>query len=220
MKTFGNILRWIFYAIIARFIVLFVIGLNVRHKQKLPLQAPAIIVANHNSHLDTLVLASLFPQKLLQKIRPVAAADYFLKNKFLAWFSTNIIGIIPINRISKISREVNPLDECYRALSNKEILLLFPEGSRGEPEKLSEFKKGIAHLAEHYPQVPIVPVFMHGLGKALPKGELILVPFFCDVFIGDSIYWQGDKDLFMKSLNEHFKILIEEYAQETGQRIS
>lgn len=220
MKQFSHILRWIFYAIIARFIVLFIIGLNVRHKQKLLLQAPAIVVANHNSHLDTLVLASLFPLKLLKLVRPVAAADYFLKNKFLAWFSQEVIGIIPINRASKISREIDPLDECYRALGNKEILLLFPEGSRGEPEKLSEFKKGIAHLAEHYSQVPIVPVFMHGLGKVLPKGELILVPFFCDVFIGDAIYWPGDKELFMKSLNEHFKILIAEYTQETGQSIS
>ena len=195
------------------------IGLNVRHKQKLPLKAPAIVVANHNSHLDTLVLISLFPLKLLRIIHPVAAADYFLKNKFLAWFSQQVIGIIPINRSSKISRDTNPLAACYQALSKNEIILLFPEGSRGEPEKLSEFKKGIAHLAEHYPHVPVVPVFMHGLGKALPKGELILVPFFCDVFVGDTIYWQGDKEIFMKSLNEHFKNLTEEYAQESGQII-
>lgn len=215
----NTVLRWIFYAIISRFIVLLIIGLNVRHREKLPLTAPAIVVANHNSHLDTLVLTNLFPLKLLPIIRPVAAADYFLKNKFLAWFSQNIIGIIPINRSAKMNKEVDPLEGCYQALNNNQILLLFPEGSRGEPEKLSQFKKGIAHLVAHNPHVPVIPVFMHGLGKALPKGELILVPFFCDVFIGDPIFWQGDREQFMQTLNEHFKQLAEEYMQESGQII-
>ncbi len=205
-----------FFAIIARFIVLFVIGLNVRHREKLPLKSPAIIVANHNCHLDTLVLTSLFPLKLLSMIHPVAAADYFLKNKYLAWFSKYIIGIIPINRSPKINREVDLLQDCYQALNDNQILVIFPEGSRGEPEKLSQFKKGIAHLAEHYPHVPVIPVFIHGLGKALPKGELILVPFFCDVFIGDPIYWEGDKEQFMCTLNEHFKQLTEEYTDQSG----
>lgn len=219
MKIINTTLRWIFFAVFSRFIVLLVIGLNVRHREKLPLTAPAIVVANHNSHLDTLVLTNLFPLKLLSRIHPVAAADYFLKNKFLAWFSQNIIGIIPINRSPKFNKEVDPLEGCYQALSNNQILLLFPEGSRGEPEKLSQFKKGIAHLVEHYPHVPVIPVFMHGLGKALPKGELILVPFFCDVFVGDAIYWQGNKELFMQTLNDHFKQLAEEYMQQSGQNI-
>ena len=66
--------------------------------------------------------------------------------------------------------------------------------------KLDKFKTGIAHLAKRCPEVPIVPVFLHGFGKALPKGEALLVPFFCDIFLGEKIFWTGNKSSFMDKL--------------------
>ncbi len=81
-------------------------------------------------------------------------------------------------------------------------MLLFPEGTRGEPEQMDAFQTGVAHLARLHPDVPITPVFMHGLGKALPKGEAILVPFFCDLFVGESIELGLGKQEFMSRLAE------------------
>jgi 1-acyl-sn-glycerol-3-phosphate acyltransferase len=70
-------------------------------------------------------------------------------------------------------------------------------------------------LAKLHPDVPIVPVFMHGLGKALPKGESILVPFFCDVFVGKPLPSNVDKKEFMKALNDSMLQLASELPQQS-----
>jgi 1-acyl-sn-glycerol-3-phosphate acyltransferase len=209
IKFINQLLRGIFFICIVRPVIWVVLGLNIRHRERLPKKGPAIIIANHNSHLDTMTLMSLFPLKLLSKLRPLAAADYFLSNKFMSWFSLNIIRIIPISR--KREEGVDPFESTYTALNHGDIIILYPEGTRGEPEKMQSFKSGIAYLAQNAREVPVIPIFLYGLGKALPKGESILVPFFCDVFIGEALYWTGSKESYMKQLDEAMHALASEH---------
>lgn len=211
--VFSQLLRLLFYALVARPVAWVVLGLNVRHRERLPRTGPAIVAANHNSHLDTLVLISLFPLRLLPKLRPVAAADYFTRNPLLAWFSLNVIGILPIRREARGGAD--PLKPCETALDRGDILVLFPEGSRGEPEVMGRFKRGIAVLAQRRPDVAVTPVFLHGLGKALPKDDPLLVPFFCDVFVGEALHGLDDQHAFMAALETRMQGLAGEVPHPT-----
>lgn len=197
--------RWLqvaFFLLLVRPFLVLVLGVNLRHAERFPKSGPAILAANHNSHLDTLLLMSLFPLAQLHRVRPVAAADYFLKNRFIAWFALNIMHILPLARRPKPG--VAPLAHIEAALNAGDILILFPEGSRGEPEKRSELKSGIAHLMEHAPTVPVVPIYFHGLGKALPKGDWLPIPFFVDGFVGEALTWQGTRGATMQALEVRF----------------
>lgn len=193
------ILRAAFFLLVVRPVLALLLGANVRHRELLPRKGPAIIAANHNSHLDTLTIMAMYPLRDLPRVRPVAAMDYFMRTRLKAWFATNIIGIVPLVRAGRDKGE-SPLAGCEKALDRGDILILFPEGSRGEPEKLSEFKRGVAHLVRSRPETPVHPLFMHGLGKALPKDAVLLVPFNCDVVVGEKIFWNGNIDAFMELL--------------------
>jgi 1-acyl-sn-glycerol-3-phosphate acyltransferase len=125
--------------------------------------------------------------------------DYFLTGGFRSWFATNIIGIIPVRRGSG-KEGGNPLKLAEEALDRGEILVIFPEGTRGEPETFKEFKKGIGHLAHARPSVPVVPVFMHGLGKALPRGSMLLVPFNVIVSVGVPLHGTDSYSEFVSRL--------------------
>jgi 1-acyl-sn-glycerol-3-phosphate acyltransferase len=203
------LLRLFFYGILVRTVVLFVLGLNIRHRERLPAKGPAVIAANHNSHLDAMALISLLPLHLLLRVRPVAAADYFLRNRLLAWFALNVIGIVPLNRERRDARE-DLLAPVTAALDRGDILIFFPEGSRGEPERLAEFKTGLARIAERRPHVSVIPVFTHGLGKALPKGTWVIVPFFVDIFVGDPLRFDGDRAAYMQRYRDAMSALANE----------
>lgn len=196
-----RLLRLLFVLLLARPVVLLWLGVTIRHQERLPRQGPAIVLANHNSHLDILALYSLFPLRCIPNVQPAAAADYFLRNRFIAWFATRVVGIIPVLRGGAANRG-DPLAGCRQALAQGRILILFPEGTRGEPEQLSEIKSGIWYLVRDFPEVPVVPVYLLGLGRAMGRGSWLPVPFFTDVAVGRPLPWQADKARYRASIRE------------------
>jgi len=207
------LLRHAFSWLVARPVILVGLGLKVRHRERLPERGPAILVANHNSHLDTLVLMSLLPYRLIPRIRPVAAADYFLANPLVSWFSQTVIGIIPVHRGGSSPIGGDPLAGAAEALDAGDLVILFPEGTRGEPEHRARLKSGVAHFAKRFPHVPVVPVFLHGLGKSLPRGAFIPVPFFVDVVVGEPLFGIDDHHAFMDDLGRRIEALDVEVDQ-------
>lgn len=216
MRVLPHLPKLLFFALIVRPLVFLVLGMIVRHRERLPSRGPGIIAANHNSHLDTMVLMSLFRLRDLPHVRPVAAADYFLANRLMAWFSLRVIGIVPIARGGTVDRETL-FDGCRQALARNEILILYPEGTRGEPEKMGTLKKGICHLASSVSPCPVTPVFMYGLGKALPRGEGLLVPFNVEVTVGSPLHLESDPAQAVAMLEQRLRALAAESNVRTGE---
>ncbi len=188
-----NVIRILFFQCLIRPLITLFIGVRVMGRENIPTTGQFIMAANHSSHLDTLVLMNLFSPKELNRIRPVAAADYFMRNPVIYHLSCLFFNILAIERI-KVSRTNNPLDVLRSALERGENLILFPEGARCQSQDLGQFHSGIAHLTEELPDIVVIPVYLANMNRALPKGEVFLVPFICEVHIGQPLLLVGNRE--------------------------
>ena len=194
------LLRLLLITLVLRPIARLMTGADVIGREQLPKTGPAIIAANHNSHVDTLLLLTLFPAESLRRVRPAAAADYFLRDPLISWFSRNLVGIVPVER-AKAGQGVDVLAPAREALARGDIVVIFPEGTRGDGERrMGPLKSGVARLAAGFPHAPVIPVWIQGAGRVLPKGAMIPVPMNCTVLVGEPIPWTGEQAPFMAAL--------------------
>jgi len=163
-----------------------------------------IIVANHNSHLDTVTILSALPMSQITKVHPVAAGDYFGKNKLTTFLTEFFVNSLLISRNKNLAKR-NALDDMDQLLKEGRSILIFPEGSRGEAEVVQDFKHGVSILLKKNPTIPFVPIFMKGMGKALPKGDPFLVPTQCDVKIGSPVYIENIEEKEISEITEIIK---------------
>ncbi|NLW48311.1 MAG: 1-acyl-sn-glycerol-3-phosphate acyltransferase [Firmicutes bacterium] len=202
----------LFFLLVVKPFMKIFIGLRVYGRQNLPNSHPFIIVANHSSHLDTLSLLSVFPIKDLSKIQPVAAGDYFDRNKALSFLTHHLFNILTIPR-SGINRENNPVDIMKKAIDEGKSLIIFPEGTRSLTGEIGHFRRGIAHLIMEIPSLKVIPVFLANMGRSLPKGEYLPIPFFCEIVIGEPPLLQGEKSEMVQALENSVRGLKQSYEQ-------
>ena len=143
-----------------------------------------IFFANHTSHLDAVVLWSALPSNLRARTRPVAARDYWTKNKLRMFFGKKVFNALLIER-EKVTAHNNPLETLLEALTAGDSLIIFPEGTRGDGEKTQSFKSGLYHLARKCPSVELIPVQIDNLNRILPKGEILPVPLMSCISFGE-----------------------------------
>jgi 1-acyl-sn-glycerol-3-phosphate acyltransferase len=195
----ARIAQMAFFLFVMRPFMAVFIGLRVRGREHLPKRDPFILYANHASHLDTVSLLNLFPLMRLERIQPVAAADYFERNRFVAWLSRTFINILPITR-RNITAENNPVRRMQSVLALGHSLVIFPEGTRGTGEEIGHFHSGIAHLLAKTPDIDVVPAYLMNMGRSLPKGEFIPVPFFCEIRLGAPRRIHGSRQEMIEAL--------------------
>jgi 1-acyl-sn-glycerol-3-phosphate acyltransferase len=133
---------------------------------------PCIVVANHTSMADAMLVQYALPQRIRFNIYLGAAADrWFVKRDdrkelvFKPWYQSLALGTFPIQR----GGGRGALEHSHWILDHGGSLLIFPEGTRSTSRSMARFKHGVAILAlEH--NVPVVPCYLTGMNEVRPKG--------------------------------------------------
>jgi 1-acyl-sn-glycerol-3-phosphate acyltransferase len=139
--------------------------LSIVGRENLPAAPPFLLVANHGSHLDALMLAAAMPLSWCDRVFPIAAADTFFTGLASAGFAVAAINALPLQR-----RRAGPaaIAELRRRLAEERcIYILFPEGTRSRDGRMAAFKPGLGPLVAGS-EVPVVPCRIEGAHAALP----------------------------------------------------
>jgi 1-acyl-sn-glycerol-3-phosphate acyltransferase len=139
--------------------------LTIHGRERLPTEPPFVVVANHTSHLDALVLAAPLPWRLRDRIFPVAAGDTFFETPVTAAFAAGLLNALPMWR-KHCGRHA--LEELrHRLLEEPCGYILFPEGTRSRDGTLGRFRSGLGSLIAGT-AVPVIPCHLAGACEAWP----------------------------------------------------
>ena len=150
--------------------------------ERLPREGSFVLVANHASHLDAVALLSALPLRSLHRAYPLAARDYFAANALRLSLTAIIANVMLFDR-DAAGRQGLML--CQRMLDERgNVLVMFPEGTRSTDGELGIFRRGIGLLLAGRPY-PVVPCYLDGTFRALPKGARIPRPARVRLAIGE-----------------------------------
>lgn len=190
-------LRRLAARIVGQAIVLFARAITAVHAEWRgvgPSPRQRVYFANHVSNADMPMIWSVLPHALRLKTRPVAAADYWLKNGLRAFAGAEVFRAVLIDRRPE-ARTEDPMLAINTALAAGDSLIIFPEGLRNQgPEPLQPFKSGLFNMAKAFPDVELVPTWIANLNSVMPKGEVIPLPLMCSVIFGAPVALHPDED--------------------------
>jgi 1-acyl-sn-glycerol-3-phosphate acyltransferase len=155
------------------------VAVAVRHPERLLRRGPFIVVANHESYADVLVLLA----KLPMQVRFLAKRSIF-RVPILGW-SIRAAGFVPVDRGDR-SRGYATVETALQRLGKGRSLVVFPEETRTRTGELSPFKKGAALLAAKT-GFPILPLGIAGTRRILPRGSLNAAPGRVVLCVGEPI---------------------------------
>ncbi len=165
--------------------------LSIKSDISVPLQPPFVMIANHSSHLDALVLAAALPCRLCDRVFPVAAGDVFFVTPGVSLFSAMFLNALPMWRKCCGPHALAELKK--RLVEEPCGLILFPEGTRSRDGTLAAFKPGLGMLVAET-AVPVIPCHLSGAFAAFPPAARIPRPRKIALRIGQPLYFDSVKN--------------------------
>jgi 1-acyl-sn-glycerol-3-phosphate acyltransferase len=159
------------------------------------LAGPAVFIANHSSHLDTLALMMTLPPRYRRRVAWPAAADrWYVKGRKgvtkQGWWRSLVLNTVPMRRGGGSAA----LDYTKWLIDKKWSIVIFPEGTRSRTGKLGRFRAGPAILAIEK-GLPVVPIFMKGLYEIRPSGTRESQPGPVHVKVGEPVRFPPGTDI-------------------------
>ena len=151
---------------------------EIKGLENIPENGAAILVANHTSYFDFLIIPSIIKNKQVN----IMAAEELVKHPIIGWYVRNDRCIL----VNRKNPGVSFFKKGLEVLRNGELLLIFPEGSRSPDGKLQSWHRAFVRLAL-LTKVPIIPIALKGVQKILPKGAKFLSFNKCSVCINSGI---------------------------------
>jgi 1-acyl-sn-glycerol-3-phosphate acyltransferase len=148
--------------------------LTVRQPHRFPRLGAGILVCNHTSALDPLLIQSVSPRLIVWMM----AGEYYDLPILRSIFRT--LELIPVNRSG---RDPGATRAALRALSRGRILGVFPEGRIETSRELLPFQTGVAMMAMKT-GVPIYPAYLDGTQRGKEMLHSLLAPNRASVAFG------------------------------------
>lgn len=166
---------------------------RVEGVEHIPHEGAFIIASNHASHADTAVIYTVLPSEVRPRFVAAAAQDYFFRGGMMQFLSRILFNAIPIARDRRGGQD--PLRHAARALREGYALLLFPEGTRSKTGEIGPFRSGVGRLIAEFPGTPVIPTYVGGTNRVMPKGKVIPRPYKVTVRFGEPLYLKAHPKL-------------------------
>lgn len=145
--------------------------LAVEGRHHLP-DKPFLLCSNHTSHADSAALMTASGRSF-RSFALLGASDYFFHSRSVRWSVSALMNVIPIDRRPGPKSLGACLATCRRFLEQTGgSLILYPEGTRSPDGKMRTFKTGAGLFASEL-GVPVVPAYIEGTHRILPKGSSV-----------------------------------------------
>ena len=198
---------WKCCQVFARIMCAVMFDLKVYGAQNVPEQGGVLLVSNHQSYLDPVLLAV----KLGRPMSYLAKSELF-KNSVFAW----LIRSLNAFPLKQGKGDKGAIEETIRRLQEGHLLALFPEGTRTEDGNLRPMQRGAA-LVVRRAAVPIVPVVLDGSFQSWPKGCKMFHSHPISVMYGPALDIEGLKgDAVIALIESTLRRMLDELRKRTA----